>query len=297
MKGDFGDQGCGVRRRGDAHRRDADLVAVGPPAGREPVRADGGARRHGRAGSVASRGVRAGAARSRHRARSWRRGSGTSRTICATTSTPTTSIADVREALAALRAAGYQVIVAGQPADAGPMTRWSRWTCRSTRCTPPTGWGVAKPAPEFFAKVAAVAGREPGEILYVGDRLDNDVLPASAAGMRTALLRRGPWGYPARGAAEGGAGRRRHRRRPARPAPGAEGHGLSSRTVWRVPLRRPPGPSLRTGRRRAGAAIPSRRRARCGWPAPPTTGRRRPRPSPGRAPGPRSRVPALRPAG
>jgi FMN phosphatase YigB (HAD superfamily) len=29
----------------------------------------------------------------------------------------------------------------------------------------------------------------------VGDRLDNDVLPASAAGMRTALLRRGPWGF------------------------------------------------------------------------------------------------------
>jgi FMN phosphatase YigB (HAD superfamily) len=57
------------------------------------------------------------------------------------------------------------------------------------------GWGVAKPAPEFFAKVAAVAGREPGEILYVGDRLDNDVLPAGRAGMRTALLRRGPWGY------------------------------------------------------------------------------------------------------
>ena len=57
------------------------------------------------------------------------------------------------------------------------------------------GWGVSKPAPGFFAKVAAVAGREPREILYVGDRLDNDVLPAAEAGMRTALLRRGPWGY------------------------------------------------------------------------------------------------------
>ena len=32
-------------------------------------------------------------------------------------------------------------------------------------------------------------------VLYVGDRLDNDVLPARAAGMRTAFLRRGPWGH------------------------------------------------------------------------------------------------------
>jgi FMN phosphatase YigB (HAD superfamily) len=31
--------------------------------------------------------------------------------------------------------------------------------------------------------------------VYVGDRLDNDLLPAKAAGMRTAFIRRGPWGY------------------------------------------------------------------------------------------------------
>jgi hypothetical protein len=29
----------------------------------------------------------------------------------------------------------------------------------------------------------------------VGDRLDNDLRPAKAAGMRTAFIRRGPWGY------------------------------------------------------------------------------------------------------
>lgn len=33
-----------------------------------------------------------------------------------------------------------------------------------------------------------------GEVLYVGDRLDNDIMPAAAAGLRTALIRRGPWG-------------------------------------------------------------------------------------------------------
>ncbi len=102
--------------------------------------------------------------------------------------------ADVREALAGLRAAGYQVIVAGnQPTRAYDALVAMELPVDSVHTS--DGWGVAKPAPEFFAKVAAVAGREPGEILYVGDRLDNDVLPASAAGMRTALLRRGPWGF------------------------------------------------------------------------------------------------------
>ena len=31
------------------------------------------------------------------------------------------------------------------------------------------------------------------EILYVGDRVDNDLRPAVAAGMHTALVHRGPW--------------------------------------------------------------------------------------------------------
>ena len=33
-----------------------------------------------------------------------------------------------------------------------------------------------------------------GEIAYVGDRLDNDVLPALKSGMAGIFLRRGPWG-------------------------------------------------------------------------------------------------------
>jgi HAD superfamily hydrolase (TIGR01549 family) len=55
--------------------------------------------------------------------------------------------------------------------------------------------GVEKPDPAFFAGVAAAVGVRVDRILYVGDRLDNDVLPAKAAGMRTVLMRRGPWGY------------------------------------------------------------------------------------------------------
>jgi HAD superfamily hydrolase (TIGR01549 family) len=56
-------------------------------------------------------------------------------------------------------------------------------------------WGVRKPAPEFFARVAELVGREPGEIAYVGDRVDNDVEPALAAGMTAVHIRRGAWSH------------------------------------------------------------------------------------------------------
>jgi len=54
--------------------------------------------------------------------------------------------------------------------------------------------GVAKPSPDFFRKALAMSDFDPAEVLYVGDRLDNDVIPARSFGMRTALLERGPWG-------------------------------------------------------------------------------------------------------
>jgi FMN phosphatase YigB (HAD superfamily) len=56
-------------------------------------------------------------------------------------------------------------------------------------------WGVEKPAPGFFARIVDEAGLTPPEIAYVGDRVDNDVAPALAAGMVAVHVRRGPWGY------------------------------------------------------------------------------------------------------
>ncbi len=53
---------------------------------------------------------------------------------------------------------------------------------------------VAKPDPRFFALLVRRAGVPPERIAYVGDRVDNDVLPAAAAGLRPVHLRRGPWG-------------------------------------------------------------------------------------------------------
>jgi HAD superfamily hydrolase (TIGR01549 family) len=57
------------------------------------------------------------------------------------------------------------------------------------------GWGVEKPSAGFFDRVVVEARCPADQILYVGDRLDNDVRPAQGAGMATALIRRGPWGY------------------------------------------------------------------------------------------------------
>lgn len=56
-------------------------------------------------------------------------------------------------------------------------------------------WGVEKPDSRFFARVIELCGVPAEEIAYVGDRVDNDALPASTAGMVGVFLRRGPWGY------------------------------------------------------------------------------------------------------
>src|SRR4051794_7065021 len=56
-------------------------------------------------------------------------------------------------------------------------------------------WGVAKPAPEFFARVLEASRVSPAELAYVGDRVDNDVVPAATAGMVAVHVRRGPWGH------------------------------------------------------------------------------------------------------
>ncbi|MEO3812675.1 HAD family hydrolase [Sphaerisporangium sp. B11E5] len=101
---------------------------------------------------------------------------------------------DVRPGLASLRDAGYQVIIAGnQPIQAYDALTAMNLPADAVYTS--AGWTISKPHPDFFTKVAAAAGRPPAEILYVGDRLDNDILPAHQAGMRTALIRRGPWGH------------------------------------------------------------------------------------------------------
>jgi FMN phosphatase YigB (HAD superfamily) len=52
-------------------------------------------------------------------------------------------------------------------------------------------WGVEKPAESFFTHVVEDAGVPAAEIVYVGDRVDNDVVPALAGGLHAVRIRRG----------------------------------------------------------------------------------------------------------
>jgi FMN phosphatase YigB (HAD superfamily) len=55
--------------------------------------------------------------------------------------------------------------------------------------------GVEERSLEFFARVCALAECAAADAAYVGDRVDNDVRPALAAGMTAVHVRRGPWGH------------------------------------------------------------------------------------------------------
>ena len=69
--------------------------------------------------------------------------------------------------------------------------------------------GVRKPDPAFFETVVELMESRADEVAYVGDRVDNDVLPAARAGLVAIHVRRGPVGPAAANAAGGGARSRR----------------------------------------------------------------------------------------
>ena len=102
--------------------------------------------------------------------------------------------ADARPTLSALREMGVWVGVAGnQTARAGEILR--SLNLPADLIVTSGELGVAKPDPAFFARLIDVTPAAPNEIVYVGDHRDNDLVPAKAAGLRMAFVRRGPWGY------------------------------------------------------------------------------------------------------
>jgi HAD superfamily hydrolase (TIGR01549 family) len=101
---------------------------------------------------------------------------------------------DVRPTLSALTVAGYRLAIIGnQPArrtaDLQALDLPVEVIAMSDEM------GVAKPDPAYFVRVLELLG-EPGAgmVAHVGDRVDNDVLPAAAAGLHSIWIRRGPWG-------------------------------------------------------------------------------------------------------
>jgi putative hydrolase of the HAD superfamily len=102
-----------------------------------------------------------------------------------------TAYPDVLPTLEELRERGLRLVIA------------SNWDCSLPDWLRPTGIlelvdgvvtsaevGAAKPSPRVFERALGVAGVEPSEALHVGDKVDNDVQGAAAAGVRGVLLQR-----------------------------------------------------------------------------------------------------------
>ena len=100
---------------------------------------------------------------------------------------------DAAPCLAACKARGLIVGIAGnQPAEAEAAL--AACGLATDHLAASATWGLEKPDPRFFAKIADICGLPPSAIAYIGDRVDNDITPAHTAGMLPILLRRGPWG-------------------------------------------------------------------------------------------------------
>lgn len=96
--------------------------------------------------------------------------------------------------LAELRERGMRVVVAGnQTVRAGELLR--ALDLPADLVATSGEWGCAKPSAEFFARVLDASGVPARETVYVGDHPANDTFPAAEAGLRTAHIRRGPWGH------------------------------------------------------------------------------------------------------
>ncbi len=99
---------------------------------------------------------------------------------------------DALPALADLREAGLRLaVMANQPLEAVPFLG----TLDLDRVAVSAEWGLEKPDPAFFRRVCDELAVSPHCVAYVGDRIDNDVVPAHDCGMTAVHLRRGPWGY------------------------------------------------------------------------------------------------------
>lgn len=101
---------------------------------------------------------------------------------------------DARQALKQLQELGLCVAIAGnQTVRAAELLEDLRLPVDFIATS--GQWGVAKPSVKFFERVINLVPGRASEIIYVGDHRDNDLSPAKLAGLRTAFIRRGPWGF------------------------------------------------------------------------------------------------------
>lgn len=97
---------------------------------------------------------------------------------------------DAAEVVAALRDRGF-VVGMGSNYDArlwSVLDGFPELAPLRERTVVSAAVGFRKPAREFFREVARVAGCDAGQILFVGDDIDNDYIGATAAGLNAVVL-------------------------------------------------------------------------------------------------------------
>ncbi len=97
---------------------------------------------------------------------------------------------DVRAAFSRLKGLGFKIAIAGNTGLATEATVAAAGLGQDLVASA-ARWGVEKPDARFFQALAEACDCGAGEIAYVGDRLDNDVLPSVAAGMAGTLAEAG----------------------------------------------------------------------------------------------------------
>ena len=103
---------------------------------------------------------------------------------------------DAEETLARLRRKGYRLgIIANQPPGAaGRLATWGLLSFFDVIVSSAEA-GIAKPDSAIFEKALELAACAAEESVMVGDRLDNDMAPAKAIGMKTIWLKQGLAAY------------------------------------------------------------------------------------------------------
>ena len=99
---------------------------------------------------------------------------------------------DALDTLESLKEQGYKLgIIANQ--SAGTAQRLENWGLLKyfDVIAASAELGVSKPNKLIFEKAIELAGCQPQNSAMVGDRLDNDIIPAKALGMKTVWIRKG----------------------------------------------------------------------------------------------------------
>jgi len=99
---------------------------------------------------------------------------------------------DTFDTLSYLKSKGYRLgVIANQPI--GTKDRLEKWGILGffDIVIASAETGVAKPSPRIFLMAIEASGCDASQCVMVGDRLDNDMKPAKALGMKTVWMRTG----------------------------------------------------------------------------------------------------------